>query len=55
MSATFTALLPVFMLIALGYVLHWRNIIPDEMWRGVELLGYWVFFPALPSPWSARS
>ncbi len=47
MTATFTALLPVFMLIALGYVLHWRNIIPDEMWRGVELLGYWVFFPAL--------
>lgn len=47
MTATFTALLPVFLLIGLGYVLHWRNIVPDEMWRGVELLGYWVFFPAL--------
>jgi predicted permease len=30
-------------------VLRWRGIIAAELWRGLELLGYWVFFPALLS------
>ena len=47
MISTFESLLPVFLLIALGFVLRWRNVVPEDMWRGVELLGYWVFFPAL--------
>ena len=47
MISTFEILLPVFLLIALGFVLRWRNVVPEDMWRGVELLGYWVFFPAL--------
>ena len=47
MSAVFTSLLPVFLLIALGFSLrHWR-VVPEDMWRGIELLGYWVFFPSL--------
>ena len=49
MLAAFESLLPVFMLMGLGFVLRWRSIIPAELWRGVELLGYWVFFPALLS------
>lgn len=47
MISTFETLLPVFMLIALGWGLRSRNIVPEDMWRGLELLGYWVFFPAL--------
>ncbi len=47
MSAAFESLLPVFLLLALGYVLRWREVVPLDMWRGIELLGYWVFFPAL--------
>jgi malonate transporter and related proteins len=49
MLAAFESLLPVFILMGLGFVLRWRGIIPAEMWRGLELLGYWVFFPALLS------
>lgn len=47
MISTFESLLPVFLLIALGWALRVRNIVPEDMWRGVEILGYWVFFPAL--------
>ncbi|HUR43422.1 MAG TPA: AEC family transporter [Aestuariivirga sp.] len=47
MTSTFETLLPVFLLIALGWGLRFRQIVPEDMWRGVELLGYWVFFPAL--------
>lgn len=47
MSASFETLLPIFLLIALGLGLRWRGIVPEDMWRGLELLGYWVFFPAL--------
>lgn len=47
MSAAFESLLPVFLLLALGYALRWREVVPLDMWRGIELLGYWVFFPAL--------
>jgi hypothetical protein len=47
MIAAFESLLPIFALIALGFLLRWKAIVPEDMWRGVELLGYWVFFPAL--------
>ena len=47
MISTFETLLPVFLIIALGWGLRYRNVVPEEMWRGVELLGYWVFFPAI--------
>lgn len=47
MSAVFASLLPVFLIIALGVALkHWR-IVPGELWRGVELLAYWVLLPSL--------
>ena len=47
MIAAFESLLPIFALIILGFGLRWRGIVAEDMWRGVELLGYWVFFPAL--------
>jgi hypothetical protein len=47
MMASFESLLPVFLLIALGFALRAKNVIPEDMWRGIEKLGYWVFFPAI--------
>lgn len=47
MIAAFESLLPIFLLIGLGFILRRRGIVPEDMWRGIELLGYWVFFPAL--------
>lgn len=49
MIAAIESLLPIFLLIGLGFILRWRNVVAEDMWRGVELLGYWVFFPALLS------
>ncbi|MBL8906550.1 MAG: AEC family transporter [Rhizobiales bacterium] len=49
MIAVIESLLPIFCLIGLGFILRWRNVVAEDMWRGVELLGYWVFFPALLS------
>ena len=49
MIAAFESLLPIFALILLGFALRWKEIVAADMWRGVELLGYWVFFPALLS------
>ncbi len=47
MSAVFAALLPVFLLIAAGYVLRRLLISEDEHWIGLERLLYYVMFPAL--------
>ncbi|HUR43728.1 MAG TPA: AEC family transporter [Aestuariivirga sp.] len=55
MTSTFETLLPIFLLIALGWGLRFRNVVPEELWRGVELLGYWVFFPALLAETLIRS
>ena len=55
MIATFESLLPVFLVITLGWVLRVRRIVPEDMWRGVELLSYWVLFPALLTDTLARS
>lgn len=47
MLTTFTALLPIFALIALGFILRKSGIIPAEQWRGIELMMYWLLLPAL--------
>jgi malonate transporter len=47
MLTTFGALAPVFLLIALGSVLHERGFPGDAFWPGAERLVYWVLFPAL--------
>jgi malonate transporter and related proteins len=49
MIAAFESLLPIFLLIGLGFLLRWRKVVAADMWQGVELLGYWVFFPAFLS------
>jgi malonate transporter len=47
MSAVLTALLPVFLLIALGAFLK-RTLLPDgKSWDAFESLTYFVLFPAL--------
>lgn len=42
-----TSLVPIFALIVLGFILRKSNLIPSEQWRGVELISYWLLFPAL--------
>jgi predicted permease len=54
-SAVFTSLLPVFLLIMLGYGLRRFEVVPENLWRGVELLGYWAFFPGLLTTTMARA
>lgn len=41
------ALMPVFVLILLGFSLKKLNFVDDDVWAGVEKLTYYVFFPAL--------
>lgn len=47
MNAVLAALLPVFLLIALGYLLRHRLLKDDAHWIGLERLVYFVLFPAL--------
>jgi malonate transporter and related proteins len=47
MSAVFAALLPVFLLIALGYLLRRYLLTEEAHWIGLERLVYFVLFPAL--------
>lgn len=49
------SLLPIFLLILLGHCLKHYNVVPEDMWRGVEQLGYWVFFPSLLTATMARA
>ncbi len=41
------SLLPVFLLIAVGWLLRRFEVVPRDKWEGIELLGFWVLFPAL--------
>lgn len=47
MSAIITGLLPVFILILLGYALKRYQIVGDGFWAPAEKITYYVFFPAL--------
>jgi len=47
MIAVFAALLPVFLLIVLGFLLRRYLIADDAHWVGLERLLYYVMFPAL--------
>ena len=47
MLATFGALAPVFLLIALGWALRARGFPGDHFWPAAERLVYFVLFPAL--------
>ena len=41
------AVVPLALLLALGYLLRRRGFVSDEAWRGLDRLTYWVFFPSL--------
>ena len=47
MIAVFNALIPVFLLIALGYLLKRYLLRSEDQWIGLEQLTYFVLFPAL--------
>lgn len=40
-------LLPVFIIITLGAILHWKNFLTDRILSGMKWLVYWVGLPAL--------
>jgi predicted permease len=41
------ALIPILLLIGLGFLLKRVRFLPDEAWAGIEKLTYYVMFPAL--------
>ena len=47
MLTTFGALAPVFLLIALGWLLRARGFPGDTFWPDAERIVYWILFPAL--------
>ena len=47
MAVVIAALLPVFLLIVLGFVLKRTLIRPETQWHGLERLTYYVLFPVL--------
>jgi hypothetical protein len=55
-TAVLAGVLPVFLLIALGYGLKASGFMPAETWPPVERLTYFVFYPGflVPSIWTAE-
>lgn len=47
MTPVFESLLPVFLIVALGWLLRRYEVVPREKWDGIEQLGFWVLFPSL--------
>lgn len=47
MLMTINALLPVIMVITIGYLVSQTGIISGDQWRGIERLAYYVLFPAI--------
>ncbi|MBO6756148.1 MAG: AEC family transporter [Roseibium sp.] len=47
MLNTLNALLPVILVIALGYTVARTGLITGDQWRGIERIAYYVFFPAV--------
>ena len=55
MLAVVQAILPVMLLIALGFALRKGGAVPEPQWRGIEQVLYWLLFPALLIVTLARS
>lgn len=55
MTALIAGILPVFMMIALGYGLRKSGFLPDEAWRPIEKLSINIFYPGflIPAIWNA--
>ncbi len=47
MNAFSTALIPIIVLIIIGYSLKKIHFLSDETWSGIEKLTYFILFPAL--------
>lgn len=47
MATVANALVPLALLIALGFALRRGAFLPEPFWPGLDRLNYWVFFPAL--------
>jgi len=47
MLMTINALLPVILVITIGYLVSQTGIISGDQWRGIERLAYYVLFPAI--------
>jgi malonate transporter and related proteins len=47
MHAISSALIPVMLLIFMGWGLRQQNIIREQDWAGLEVVGYKIFFPAI--------
>ncbi|WP_298161497.1 AEC family transporter [Brevundimonas sp.] len=55
MTALFAGVVPVFILIALGYVLRKSDFLPDATWRPIEKLSINLLYPGflVPAIWNA--
>ncbi|MEO5336707.1 MAG: AEC family transporter [Magnetospirillum sp. WYHS-4] len=47
MASVLSALVPVFLLIALGWAMRRSGFVPEAFWPPAEKITYYVFFPAL--------
>ena len=43
----FNSILPIFFLVVIGNVIRRTGIVPMKDWRGLELICFWLFFPAI--------
>ncbi len=43
----FNSILPIFALVVVGNVIRRTEIVPMQDWRGLELICFWLFFPAI--------
>lgn len=43
----FNSILPIFVLVVVGNVIRRTGIVPMEDWKGVDLICFWLFFPAI--------
>ncbi len=43
----FNSILPIFVLVVVGNVIRRTGVVPMQDWKGVELICFWLFFPAI--------
>jgi len=55
MMSTLAAIIPVFLVILLGYALRRGTVVPDSFWAPAEKLTYFITFPALLTSNLARA
>jgi malonate transporter len=43
----FNSILPIFFLVVVGNIIRRTGVVPMEDWKGIELICFWLFFPAI--------